>query len=171
MAIKDLVPRFGKKRQPVRQVADSAVDVWNPHREVERLFDDFFRDVGMPSMFPWHDGGERGSFLPTIDMAESDKEVTISVELPGMEEKDFHVDVQDGQLLISGEKREDHEDKQKQWHYREQRYGRFQRAIELPPGTKAEEAKARFRKGTLTVTLPKDAEKEASKHRINVLSE
>lgn len=171
MAIKDLVPKFGKKRQPARHVLDTTTDVWSPAREVDRLFDDFFRDVGVPSLFPWQDHSERGAFLPTIDMAETDKEVTLAVELPGMEEKDFQVDVEDDHVVISGEKKEERDDKDRQWHYREQRYGRFQRVVELPPGTKAEEAKARFRKGTLTVTVPKDPAKATARHRIAVSSE
>jgi HSP20 family protein len=171
MAIKDLVPLFGKKRQPERQVVESATDAWSPYQEVDRLFDDFFRDVGVTSLFPRLDRDERSSFLPTVDMAETDKDVTLSVELPGMEEKDFHVDVEDEHVVISGEKREEHEDKQRQWHYREQRYGRFQRVIALPPGTKPDEATARFRKGTLTVTVPKDPAKAVARHRINVMSD
>lgn len=171
MVIKDLVPKFGRKRDVMKRPSIQSMDAWSPFRDVDRLFDDFFRNVGFPSAILSESGSLHDAFLPSVDMSENEKEVIVSVALPGVEEKDVQVELDDGQLVITGERKDEHEENDKQWHYREQRFGSFHRVIELPACLKTSDAKAKFRRGTLVVTVPKDPAKVESKHRIKVESE
>jgi len=167
MAIKNLVPRFGRggENAPVRRGG------WDPfrdfQREMNRLFDDFFTDF---SLAPRWGGRESAptAFSPRVDVSETDKEVKISAELPGMDERDINVEMEDGAVTIRGEKREDREDKGKNWYSREQSYGAFHRVIPLPASVDGEKAKAKFKKGILTVTAPKRGEEQTRRKDIAI---
>lgn len=139
-------------------------------REMNRLFDDFFTDF--PLAPRW---GERdlldAAFSPRVDVSETDKDVIVSAELPGMDEKDISVEMDEAALTIRGEKREEKEDKGKNWYSREQSYGSFHRAIPLPASVDGAKAKAKFKKGILTVTIPKTEEDQAKRKAITIESE
>ena len=107
-------------------------------------------------------------FMPQIDVDETEKEVRVTAELPGMEEKDVEVTLTQGVLTIKGEKREEHEENKRDFHHSELRYGMFQRAIQLPADIDADQAKASFKKGVLRITLPKTAEAQSSRRRIQI---
>ena len=115
MAIKDLVPKIGRGREhmPVRREEHEPFRDFQ--RQMNRLFDDFFSDV--PLAFRW---GERGlaaaGFNPRVDVSETDKEVKVSAELPGMDEKDITVEMDDAAITIRGERKEEKEDKGKNWY-------------------------------------------------------
>ena len=133
------------------------------------LVDDFFGEFGLGA--PWN-GGERSlvpaSFTPRVDVSETDREIRVSVELPGMDEKDITVELQDASLTIRGEKKEKQEEKGKNWYWREQSYGSFHRVIPLPANVHGENAKAKFTKGVLAVTLPKRDEDQAKRKAIEI---
>ncbi|WP_370455213.1 Hsp20/alpha crystallin family protein [Pseudolabrys sp. FHR47] len=101
--------------------------------------------------------------MPSIDVVETDKEIEITAELPGLEEKDVQLNVADNLLTIRGEKKAEKEDKGKDYRIVERSYGAFERTLELPPGVDADAIKASIAKGVLTVTVPKPAPAQAKK--------
>jgi len=150
MSMRDLIPWGRQTNQaptPYRQQELSPI--FSLRREVDRLFDDLFR---LPTL------GTTGSVMtwPTVEVSDSDNEVRITAEVPGMAERDVELLVEDGVLTLRGEKKNETLDKERG--YSERWYGRFERRIALPAGVDEEGAKATFRDGVLTVTLPKSAE-------------
>jgi HSP20 family protein len=129
-------------------------------REIDRLFEDFTR--GFPSMQSLG-GGNGGLLMPSTDVTETDKEIEISAELPGLEEKDVQINLADNVLTIRGEKKAEKEEKDKNYRLLERSYGSFERSIALPEGVKAEDVKATIAKGVLTVTVTKPTPAQAKK--------
>jgi len=169
MSIKDLVPKLGKKgnRAPMRRKDEDSLLSFQ--REMNRLFDDFFQGFPLGSAFDWgEDSPAKMAFSPKVDISETGKEVKVSAELPGMDEKDVTVELGDDVITIRGEKKEEHEDKGKDWYRREQSYGSFHRVIPLPASVDGEKAKARFKRGKLTVSLPKRHEDKATRKSITI---
>jgi len=123
-------------------------------REMNRLFDNFF---GGLSPFPRAslERGSAESFIPRIDVSETDKEIKVSAELPGMDENDIDVSLTKDTLTIRGEKKEEKEDKGKNYYRMECSYGSFSRNIPLPAEVSTDKVEATFKKGILYVTLPK----------------
>jgi HSP20 family protein len=111
-----------------------------------------------------------GSFVPDIDIQETEKEVRVTAELPGLDEKEVEITLTQGALSIKGEKREEHEEKQGDMHRAECRYGMFERTVQLPEYLDADKAKATFKKGVLKVILPKTPEAQSTRRRIPVES-
>ena len=101
--------------------------------------------------------------MPSMDVMETDKEIEISAELPGLEEKDVQVNVADNLLTIRGEKKAEKEQKAKNHRLVERSYGMFERTLELPDGVNAEAIKASISKGVLKVTVPKPVPAQAKK--------
>jgi HSP20 family protein len=93
--------------------------------------------------------------LPPVNVAETDKAFTIAVDLPGLEEKDIDVRLMGNQLTISAERRWEEEKKGREYHRVESQFGRFERSVTLPENVKLGAAEAAYRKGVLTITLPK----------------
>ena len=106
--------------------------------------------------------------MPAVDLVESDKAYEVTAELPGMDEKNIDVKVTDGRLTIKGEKQEEKEEKKKDYYLHERRFGSFERSFELPESVDAEKIEASFKKGVLTVTLPKKAEAQKPAKKIEV---
>jgi HSP20 family protein len=157
----------------------SATQAWRPveglRREIDRLFDDFgigsWSSPFRRSIF----GGEpfwrrelSWTSAPAVDITESDKAYEIMAELPGMDEKNIEVKVVNGNLKIEGEKQEEKEEKKKDYYLHERRFGSFQRSFQLPEGVDADKIEATFKKGVLTVTLPKKAEAQKPAKKIDV---
>ena len=130
------------------------------HREMNRLFDDVFNNFGAPSVLG------RMPTWPSVEVIESDKDVRISAELPGLDEKDVEVLVDNDVLTIRGEKRSETQDKERR--FTERHYGRFERVIPLPFAVEEDKAEASFNNGVLTVTLPKSAKAEDKAKRIAI---
>jgi len=134
------------------------------HREMNRLFDDVFNrfDSGMPSLLG------RAVAWPSVEIVDSGAEVRVSAELPGLEEKDVEVLVEDDVLTIRGERKAQFEDKDRR--FSERYYGRFERRIPLPFQVEDDRAEASFENGVLVVALPKSPKSEAKTKRIAVRS-
>jgi HSP20 family protein len=153
-----------KKNIPVRR------EEYNPfgllRQEMNTLFDNFSRGFEMDPFM-----GRFGTFSPSVDVKESDKEIKVSAELPGMEDKDIDVSLTKDSLTIKGEKKEEKEDKGKDFYRMERSYGSFTRTVPLPSEIDTEKVKAEFRKGVLTVTLPKTAKAIKETKKISVKAE
>lgn len=167
MAIKDLVPRIGRGREhmPVRR--GDYEPFHDFQRQMNRLFDEFLGDF--PLAARWSEPGlVAAGFSPRVDVAETDKDIKVSAELPGMDEKDITVEMDETSMTIRGERKEEKEDKGKNWYTREQSYGSFHRVIPLPANVESGKAKATFKKGLLTVTVPKREEEQAKRKAIKI---
>jgi HSP20 family protein len=153
MAITDLIP-WKKERSsqvPVKREGEHPLVTFQ--RDMNRLFDDFFGGFDMtPSKFF---EGSWNVFSPRVDVSENDTEIVVSAELPGMEDKDVEVSVSRDMLTISGEKKEEKEEEDKNYYHVERSYGSFQRSIPLPGEVNPDEVEATFKNGVLNVTLPK----------------
>ena len=150
MNLTSLIP-VGRERGTVSQPFLSL------QREIDRLFDDFTRGFPTLSMMP----PSGGKLMPATDVTETDKEIEISAELPGLEEKDVQINLSDNVLTIKGEKKAEKERKEKDFRMVERSYGAFERTIELPEGVNPDSIKATIAKGVLTVTVPKPAPAQA----------
>ena len=150
MNLKSLLP-IGRERPVGRGDVNPFVSL---QREVERLFDDFGR--GFPAF-------RSTELMPSMDVTETDKEIEITAELPGLEEKDVQINLADDVLTIRGEKRSEKEEKDKDYRLIERSYGSFSRTLELPAGVDPNAIKASIAKGVLTVTVPKPAPAVAKK--------
>ncbi len=146
----------------------------NLRREVDRLFDDFHLGLRSPfgrSLFdlqPFISRESVWSTVPAVDVAETDKTYEITVELPGIDEKNIEVKLADGVLTIKGEKKQEKEEKNKDYYLSERSYGSFQRSFQVPAGVDADKIDAKFNKGVLTLTLPKTTEAQKAEKKITV---
>lgn len=125
-------------------------------RDVDHMFDSFFRGFGL-APFGMSES-EWAAFSPRVDIVDNDKEVKVSVELPGMDEKDVDVTPARDVLTISGEKHQEQEDRGKNYHRMERSYGAFKRSIPLMCDVDESKVEATFKNGVLTVILPKTVE-------------
>lgn len=141
------------------------------HREMTSLFDSFFRDVEQ-TFRSWPAWRSAPSFVtPSVEVSETDEELRISAELPGLTEKDVEVSVDNDILLIRGEKKQEREEKKRSYHLVERAYGRFEREIPLPAGLDLEKVEAKFKNGVLTVVLPKTLEARSQRRVVPVKEE
>ncbi|GAB4235556.1 MAG: Hsp20/alpha crystallin family protein [Methyloligellaceae bacterium] len=155
--LKSLIPGEEKRNLPVeRGAANDPFQAFR--RDVDRLFDNFLAGVGGTPFPTLRNGGVWGTALPSLDVTESDDELVISAELPGMDEKDFEVALDGDVLTIRGEKKYEHEDKEGERRYVERSYGAFSRSVRLPFEPGDQDVNASYKKGVLTVRIPKPAE-------------
>jgi HSP20 family protein len=165
MEFRSLVPWRDKSQTPATRE-----DFFDPfvsfRREVDRMFDDFFNNFGSGgrSLRPWG-GGWQG---PTIDMSETDKEMVVTAELPGLDQKDFEVTLAGDVLTIKGEKKAEHEQKGGDHYHMERRFGAFSRSLRLPFEVKDEKVDAKYDKGVLTIRVRKPVEAQKAARRIEV---
>lgn len=162
MTLKNLVPwSFRNKRVPVRYYdADPFTSL---QREMDTLFENLFHGFDVDFF-----GGRTSSFSPSVEVSENDKEIKVSAELPGLDKKDIDLSLSHDSLTISGEKKEAHEKNGKDWYMKERSYGSFKRIVPLYREIDADKANAHFRKGILTVTLPKSARELERRKKISV---
>jgi HSP20 family protein len=164
MSIQDVAPRGRRGELAERE------EEWFPltsfRREMDRLFDDFFR--GAPRL-GWLTTGD-GTLSPRVDISETDTEVKVSAELPGLDEKDIEVNVRDNTLTIKGEKKAEKEEKGKTFYRSERSYGLIQRVIPLPVEVQQDKAEAEFSKGVLTVRLPKSPAAQKKSRKIEIVA-
>jgi HSP20 family protein len=155
-------------------MSEMALELWRPKRglarrspardlvrEMEDVFDRFFRDWTLP----WGAGESRG-WAPPVDMVDRRNEILVRVDVPGLGEKDVQVSVDNGVLTISGEREEERETKDDDYYCSERWSGSFSRSLTLPAGVDADGIKATLKHGVLEVRLPKT--KEAIGRRIEV---
>jgi HSP20 family protein len=161
MDLKSLVPFRGQSA-----LMRPELTLFGPlQREVDRLLSDFTRGTG---------GNGSSMLMPSIDVSETDKEIEVTVDLPGLERKDVDISLENDVLTIRGEKKiesksdekagKDGKDaKEKTYHVAERSYGVFYRVIQLPPGIDPSKVQATMSKGVLKVTIPKPTRSAAAK--------
>lgn len=149
---------------------------WAPFDALRREIDQVFETFGLGALRPplarsveaaWP--RETGwSLAPAVDVAEKPSEYEITAELPGLDEKDVEVRLANGTLTIKGEKKEEKEQREKDYYVSERRYGSFARSFRVPEGVDTEQIEASFAKGVLTVKLPKTAQAQQAEKTIAV---
>jgi HSP20 family protein len=158
---KALVPwRNNKPQMPATRE-----DFFDPfvtfRREMDRMFDDFFGG----GLLRAH--GKQG-VMPAVDIDETEKEVVVTAELPGVSDKDVEVTLAGDILTIRGDKKTEHEEKNGDSYYMDRRFGSFSRSLRLPFDVSDEKVDAKFKDGVLTIHLPKPPELQQSVRRIEI---
>jgi len=155
MPMRSLVPHSWGRTMPSEARRDPFTAL---QEEMNRLFESFG-----PFPASWSGGA-----APRLDVCETDKEVDIEAELPGVDEKDVQVTLENDALVIKGEKKAEKEETQKGYRMSERSYGSFYRAIAVPPGVDPQKVEATFSKGVLKIILPKPTGDEAKTRKIEV---
>ena len=163
-------------KTPAKGAAATASPLTDLRSEIDRLFSDFSTRFpawgGGGALFDWDPfRGTRAAgtlVAPHVDLTETDKTYEIVAELPGLDEKDVNVEFTDNVLTVSGEKREEKEEKKKDYHLSERRFGSFRRSFRLPGDVDEAKADASFDKGVLRVVLPKVAAPKPKTKKIDV---
>ena len=145
MALRDLIP-WNNGSRDVSLHRNQPSPFLALHREMNRLFDEAFRSFDIAPF------SSQAMGWPNVEVNETANEVKVIAELPGLEEKDVQLELRDGWLTISGEKRSETEDKERR--FSERYYGRFERAVPVED-VDQDKVEASFKNGVLTVTLPK----------------
>ncbi|MEW6775497.1 MAG: Hsp20/alpha crystallin family protein [Bdellovibrionota bacterium] len=154
MEIQSLIPWRKREDDPFTSL----------QRAVNAMFEDFTRRGDFLPVF----GNGEGIYVPKLDVSETDKEVQIAAELPGMDEKDVEVSISGDTLVLKGEKKHEKEEKKKDYYRMERSYGAFHRSIPLPEGVDKDKVDAKFAKGVLTITLPKTVEAQKAAKKVQV---
>jgi len=141
-----------KEQHPLAELRD----------EIDHIFDNFFGRG--------RKGERQGSGLrsPAVDMEETDKEIIVKAEMPGLEPNDFQISLTENTLTIKGEKKEEKEEKKRNYHMVERRYGSFYRSIPLPCNVETDKVEANYKKGILEITLPKAKVAKVKQINVNV---
>ena len=143
-----------------------AITRWDPFREVQTLqnrMNSLFRDMSGDN-----DPLTTASFVPPVDIYEDDKKVVLKLEVPGIDEKDLDVRMENHTLTVKGERKLETEEKEENFHRIERRYGSFFRAFTLPTTVDAEHIKANYRNGILRLELTKKPEAQPKQIKVDV---
>ena len=164
MSVRDLLPwgRSTNAPAPTMMRTESQNPFLTLHREMNRLFDDVFTGIGggVPVL------AGRGLGWPSVELVETDQGLRVSAELPGLDEKDVELLIDDGVLTLRGEKHAEMTDRERG--YTERSYGRFERVIALPFAVEEDKAEATFKNGVLSVMLPRAAQAPEQARRIAI---
>ncbi len=158
------LPEVFRPSRGLRRRERESETFMRPFDEMRRLMQDFW----MRPLEGWGAWGEE--FIPRVDVKEEEKEVIVSAELPGIEQKDIDVTVTNDSVRISGEKKQEEEEEKKGYYRRETSYGSFERVIDLPTEVDEGKAEAKFSNGVLTIRLPKSEEAQAKHKKIKIKS-
>jgi HSP20 family protein len=169
------VKRSERATAPAR-VPATTPDIWQSFRnDMQRFIDQFWSRGFFPPLSrafdiepPWRSWPSFGAALPAVDFSEDDKAYHLTAELPGMTEKDIDINLSGDTLTIKGEKRDEREEKAKNYYVSERHYGSFQRSFTVPEGVDRDKIDASFSTGILTLTLPKTAEAVKQQKKIEV---
>jgi HSP20 family protein len=164
MTLRELIP-FTKKSVPVKRDYENSFAFMR--HDMDTLFDDFFRGFEVDPFFRSH----TTAFSPKVDVTENDKEIRVSAELPGINEKDIDITLNHDSLTIKGEKKEEKEDKGKDYYRMERSYGSFCRSIPIPVEIETDKVNASYKKGILKIRIPKSPKSVEEKKKIKVKTE
>jgi HSP20 family protein len=151
---------------PARSTRDPLALLRQMTSELDRAFEDWpsFR---WPS-FAHFATSESAAWSPKIDVFERDNRLVTRVDLPGLKKEEVSVEVTDGHLALSGERKHEKEEKKDNFYRSEREYGSFYRAVPLPQGVKLEDVKATFSEGVLEVSVPLPAKPEANVRKVQI---
>ena len=154
--------RWNPARQisPWRSMGEFTNEFFNMHRDLDRMFDRLRGDTT--------DDGQTSTWLPAVDIVEKENEFEVRVELPGMKKDDVKITLVDDVLTIRGEKKQQAETKEENYHRSERSYGMFQRSFTLPSSVKGEKIEATYVDGLLSLTLPKKEEAKSREIEVKV---
>ena len=166
MTLKEMVPwRWGGLRRwddEDRPFESFFREMDSLHKEMDRLFEDFWKGGGRHSMTaPWQSTmaqWSHGEVMPRVDETEDEKAFHIEVELPGMDKDDVDITLANGLLTIRGEKKREEEEKGKDFYRKERSFGAFRRSLPIPADVDESKIDASFKKGVLHIELPKSEE-------------
>ena len=165
MSVRDMIPWSRGNNQAPSVYRGGDMDPFlSLHRNVNRLFDEVFRGFDTPSVFDRMMPGN-GAW-PNVEISETEKEIRVTAEVPGLDEKDIEILLEDGVLTLRGEKKSETEDKERQ--FSERYYGRFERRLAVGREVEEDKVAATFKNGLLAVTLPKTEKAQASAKRIAI---
>src|SRR4051812_31883513 len=136
---------------------DPVRELDTPQTDINQVFDTFFGR---------RTANGTGRWVPAIDLAETDDQLVLSADLPGLDKDDVSIEIKDGVLTVSGERKAVHEETKNGYHRVERAYGGFSRSLSLPRGVDADQVQAEFDKGVLEVRIPKPAERRP--HRVQI---
>lgn len=151
------------KREDRRSGPSAESSITRFRDEMDHLFERFFTDP-----FGMEPFGGRFAFGPRLDLAESDNDVIVKAELPGIDPKEVDLRVEGNLLTIRGEKKQEKEEKRRDYHYVERQYGSFHRSVQLPTSVDPDKVEAAYKDGVLTITIAKRPDAKAK--RISVKS-
>ena len=161
ISMRDLIPWGRDRNVPSSSSGENANPFLALHREMNRIFDDFARGFDLPTLSGRWSGG-----WPHVEVSDNDDEVKVVAELPGLDEKDIDVSLQEGMLTIKGEKKSENQNAV----YSERWHGQFERAVRLGPDVDPDRVSASFKNGVLTVTAQKRPQAQRQTRRIEVKS-
>lgn len=167
MTLNNLGP-FKKKEQLAVKHQDDERPLFALQHRMNRMFDDFFRGFDIE---PFGHFADEGVFMPHMNISEDEKEITVTAELPGIDNKDLDISVTKDILTIKGEKKTETEDKKKNYHRIERSFGSFSRTIALPEGVDESKVAAELKKGVLKITIPKAPNAQPQQKKIEVKTE
>jgi HSP20 family protein len=159
---------FNRGRSVSRRRPEDADPLVALRQEVSRVFDDFFSGVGLPSFSNLEPATVATILAPRMDVSETDSEVQIAVELPGLDEGDVDVTLDGDVLTIRGEKATERDEDERDYHIIERAEGTFLRTLRLPFQADPEQVRADFRDGVLMIAIPKPKEAQQTSRRIEV---
>jgi HSP20 family protein len=180
MDIKKLAPwNWFKKEQegntlPIRR-QDTQTKYADPftqiRQEIDKVFDSAFKGLGFPSIGLGRELSPMAQtdwLKPTLDIGASDKEYTISVELPGVDENEIQVELVNDTLKIKGEKKQEKEEKERNYYRMERSYGSFQRTLSLPEDADQDDIKAVYKNGVMNITIPRKTASKTEAKQIEI---
>lgn len=163
----NLVPWKGKSRNKGNDdLFELAPPIARLRNEMERVFDRFFGAAPLEWPADWP--AVFGTGVPALDIAETDDEVVVRVELPGVDAKDLDVTVTGDMLTLTGEKKSQTEQKGENYFHSERRFGSFRRTVRLPTGVDRDSVAASYANGVLTIRMKKQESAKAKKVKVNV---
>jgi HSP20 family protein len=160
--------RHTGKTQPQRRLSGSLGQL---QQEMDHLFDNFFKGF---ELSPFSSGNifagslTNGLLKPTLDIGATEKEYAISIEVPGVDQKDIKLEISGNTLTVRGEKKQEQEEKKKNYYRMERSYGSFQRVLSLPEDADQGKIDAVFKNGVLTITMPRKALPQSAVKRIEI---
>jgi len=147
--------------KPFRELAPFR-DFERMRKEMDRFWDSFLEGT-------MRRRGEDGTeWFPSLDVSETKNELVVKAEIPGMDSKDIDISLSDGMLTIRGEKKQEKEEKEENYHFIERSYGTFSRSVSLPRDLKHDKISASYKDGVLRVVLPKSEEAKKKEIKIKV---
>lgn len=146
---------------PMRDLASFPSDMFSLQREMNKVFDSFFRGVDEPGLL-------NASWTPAVDVAEEENDYIVKVELPGVSKDDVKITLESNILTVRGEKKAEKEINEKNYHRTERSYGSFQRSFTLPTSVKNDKIDAEYKDGILSITLPKAEEAKPKQIEVKV---